>query len=389
MDQLPNEVLILILEQAEESWARRAAVSTVCQRWRMLMCTHPWREKLVIAQDHHTLWAPLPFTNLTHIRIERPTLALLTTLRDHFLHLTTLEFGCAIRNRPLQWEAMCQILQQMAVPNMRLGSLVAWLQEPEMVCVENCVQVDMTGCSTLEDDAVVHLTQCEVLNVSLHPFHGVDHLTDRGLHYLTSLHTLDISGRRNISDQGLRSLTRLRSLSINRCRIAGSCLLSMPKLTALSYQRCCSLDTNALAQIPNLTYLDMSRSPVVSNELLRCCSNLRVAHLEHCPSISGIGLQYLQVIQQLYLDGCTQLIDNSLRGVSLSLRLLSVVGCKKLTCKIFPMLSHVQCLDVRKCGLITKSEIRLAQKLNPHTTICSDFDYKFSMSSLVKDESEQ
>lgn len=383
MDQLPGEVLVVILENAEESWERRAAISTVCKRWRLLMCDHIWKEKLVIARQPQKIQVAPPFPNLVHIRVEHPTFPLLQTLHDHFHHLRRLEFGCAIRHQPTQWEEMCHILQQMAIPTVSLGSLVAWIQNPEwMVCVQNSVHVDLAGCSLLEDSYTPYLSRCETLNLSLFPYHGEDKLTDQGLRNLTAVRSLDISGRRNVSDQGLRHLSQLQALTLNRCRIAGSCLLDMPHLERLSYQRCTSLNLCHLDQLSSLTSLDMARSPIVSNDFLRGCSGLRTAHLEYCPSISGMGLQYLRNIQQLYLDGCTQLIDNSMRGIAETLQLLSVVGCIKLTCKIFEMLAHVQYLDVRKCGLITKSEVRLAQKVNTTTLIRSDFDYKISLSSF-------
>ncbi|ODV92916.1 hypothetical protein CANCADRAFT_30926 [Tortispora caseinolytica NRRL Y-17796] len=145
--------------------------------------------------------------------------------------------------------------------------------------------IDLSGCSDLSDQGVLHIVQSApcLSRVSL----GKCNLTDKGLSYLSKLaselHLVSLAHCTAITDEGVnvlvRSCTRIRYLDFTSCiHLTDNCVRSiseLPKLRRLGLVRCGRITDTSLYFLRRRTFAE---------------NTLERLHLSYCERLSIPGL---------------------------------------------------------------------------------------------------
>lgn len=370
--KLPTEIWTIVLLQVTNTWEVRWNLAKVCRQWREIICYHNWNDMLTISGKGDDTWPP--FYNVKSIRIEREcTVNLLQKINEKYTNLQTIEFGMFSTKSPANKNEILSFLKTMKLSNIIIGTAYNWISSENIHFLSNCTKCDLSNCISIDGEDLRYLLNCKALNLSLQTTNpGCDKIRDQNISSLVNLTELNITCRSWIFDEGLQNLEQLKRLTINNCKILGNSFASFKQLTYLSYHRCAVVEYNHFGSLSSLISVDLSNS-AISNDSLKYFSHVKTVILNYCIGISGLGLSYLINVEQLYLVGCKQLVDNSIKQIYPFVKKISLRGCSKLTDESLEYLSKFpKNVNVKNCPLISKKSVEAAKSL--HTIVQSDFD---------------
>jgi serine/threonine protein kinase len=211
-----------------------------------------------------------------------------------------------------------------------------------------------------------------------------------GLSGCPALHSLGVSGCKQLTDAGLRHLrgfTALRALGLSGCEQltdAGlSHLSGLIALESLSLSGCRQLTEAGLSHLNSLTGLrslhlsGCARLTDAALARLMFLSALQALDLSYCGQLTDAGLAHLKefpALQALGLSGCARLTDGALGHLRrlTALRSLDLSWCGQLTdagLMLLKALAALRELDLSQCETVTHAGVATLQSALPNCLI--------------------
>ncbi|KAI4328579.1 hypothetical protein L6164_020919 [Bauhinia variegata] len=395
-DTLRDDELRLILARLESD-NDKEIFGLVCKRWLHLQSTE--RKKLAARAGPHMLRKMAArFTRLVELDLSQSiSRSFYPGVTDSDLSVIASGFKCL---------SVLHLQNCKGITDTGMVAIGDGLSLLQSLDVSYCRKITDKGLSAVAkgccDLRTLHLAGCrfvtdstlEALSKNCHNLEelglqGCTNITDNGLTSLGSgcqqINYLDINKCSNVSDVGVSAVSRAFSSSLKTLKLLDCYKIGDEAI--LSFANFCK----------NLETLIIGGCRYISDDAIKslaiaCKSSLKNLRMDWCLNLSDTSLSCIlnqcRNLEALDIGCCEEVTDAAFQNISssleesaLSLKILKVSNCPKITVVSVGILlvkcSHLEYLDVRSCPHITKAG---CDEAGLHFPECCKVNYDGSIS---------